>query len=65
MKNGYGDYITELKITCAGMPENCYKYVTWENFKQGTKYIGKLTPKTVQGGVILVPIEFSMNGKKA
>lgn len=46
------------------MPDNCYKYVTWENFKQGTKYIGKLTPKTVQGGIILIPIEFSMNGKK-
>lgn len=64
IKNGYGDFITDLKITCAGMPDNCYKYVTWENFKQGTKYIGKLTPKTVQGGIILIPIEFSMNGKK-
>lgn len=65
MKNVYGDFITKLKITCAGMSENCYKYVTWENFKQGTKYIGKLTPKTVQGGIILMPIEFSMNVKKA
>ena len=25
----------ELKITCAGMPEECYKYVNWNNFKSG------------------------------
>lgn len=64
LKNGYGDYITELKITCAGMPDKCYKYVTWDNFRQGTSYKGKLQPKTVQGGIVLIPIDFSMNGKK-
>lgn len=64
MKNSYGDYITELKITCAGMPDKCYKYVTWENFQTGAKYQGKLNPKTVQGGIILIPIEFSLNAKK-
>lgn len=25
----------KMKITCAGMPESCYKFVTWENFKTG------------------------------
>lgn len=25
----------EVKITCAGMPKSCYKYVEWENFKTG------------------------------
>lgn len=25
----------EIKITCAGMPQSCYKYVEWDKFKQG------------------------------
>ena len=25
----------EIKITCSGLPKNCYDYVTWENFKTG------------------------------
>ena len=25
----------DLKITCAGMPQSCYKYVTWDTFKTG------------------------------
>lgn len=25
----------EMKITCAGMPESCYKFVTFDNFKTG------------------------------
>lgn len=61
--NENGEPETKLKITCAGMPDACYKYVTWDNFKQGTKYKGKLNPKTVEGGVILIPVEFSMNKK--
>ena len=28
----FGD---DFHITCAGLPSNCYKYVTWENFKEG------------------------------
>ena len=24
-----------IEITCAGMPKQCYDYVTWENFKTG------------------------------
>lgn len=35
----------EIKITCAGLPSRCYKYVTWENFKTGFKCGGKLTYK--------------------
>lgn len=48
-------------VTCAGMPDKCYKYVTWHNFKQGTQFEGKLRPKTVEGGVILMPELFTMN----
>ena len=43
----------ELKITCAGMPKSCYEYVTFENFKTGTQYPGKLRQKNVVGGIIL------------
>lgn len=25
----------EIKITCAGMPSRCYKYVDWDSFKTG------------------------------
>ena len=32
-----------LNITCAGMPEMCYKYVNWENFRTGLTVPGKLT----------------------
>ncbi len=49
-----------LKITCAGMPEQCYKYVTWENFREGQSYQGKLQPKHVQGGIILKDIDFTI-----
>ena len=51
---------TNIKITCAGMPEACYQYVTWENFHEGQSYTGKLQPKHVQGGIILKDIEFTI-----
>ena len=27
----------EIKITCAGLPKNCYDKVSWENFRTGFK----------------------------
>lgn len=60
IKNGYGDIITHLKVTCAGMPERCKKLVTWENFKNGAEFAGKLQPKIVRGGVILQDIPFTL-----
>lgn len=50
----------EVKITCAGMPKECYKYVEWKKFKQGFKCGGKLTFKHVKGGVKLVETEFTI-----
>lgn len=50
----------KLKITCAGLPANSYKYVTWENFKPGTTYGGKLIPKQVCGGCILQETLFTL-----
>lgn len=64
LKNSYGDYITKLKVTCAGMPAKCHKYVTWENFKLNAEnpqtYKGKLIPIMVEGGLILVETPFTL-----
>ena len=48
------------KITVAGMPESCYKHVTFDNFKIGASYPGKLAHRTVYGGVVLEDIDFSI-----
>ena len=54
----------EIKITCAGMPKECYKYVEWEKFKEGFTCGGKLTFKHVIGGVKLVETEFTIKSDK-
>lgn len=51
----------KIEITCAGLPESCYKYVTWDNFKEGASYPGKLQPKHVPGGIVLKDIDFTIN----
>jgi hypothetical protein len=53
---------TELswKITCAGMPSTCYKNVTFRNFRPGKSYTGKLMPKHVKGGIVLVETMFTI-----
>ena len=50
----------EVKITCAGMPKECYKFVEWNKFKQGFTCSGKLTFKHVVGGVKLVETLFTI-----
>ena len=54
----------EVKITCAGMPKECYKYVEWNKFKQGFTCGGKLTFKHVKGGVKLVETDFTIKYDK-
>lgn len=49
-----------LNITCAGMPQQCYQYVTWENFHEGATYKGKLQPQHVPGGIVLKEIDFTI-----
>lgn len=56
MKGGY----REQKITVAGMPEECYNEVTFDNFRIGARYEGKKTPETVPGGVVLTNIDFTI-----
>lgn len=60
IKNSYGEEQTQLKITCAGLPAASHKFVTWENFKIGSSYSGKLVPKQVTGGTILEEILFTL-----
>ena len=50
----------KLKITCAGLPENCYSQVTFENFNQDLCVKGKLSYKYVKGGVKLVETTFKI-----
>lgn len=50
----------ELNITCAGMPDRCYQYVTWDNFHTGVSYDGKLGMTHVNGGIVLKDIPFSI-----
>lgn len=50
----------KLTVHCAGMPERCHEHVTWENFKPGAKYSGKLYSKAVKGGIILYEGDFAI-----
>lgn len=49
-----------LKITCAGMPSQCYQYVTWDNFHPNANYKGKLRMSHVKGGIVLQDTPFSI-----
>lgn len=42
-----------INITCCGMPDTCYSQVTFDNFKNGAVYTGKLSKNRVKGGTIL------------
>ena len=37
-----------IKIVCAGMPKDCFKYVEWQKFKEGFSCMGKLAYKHVK-----------------
>lgn len=47
------------------MPDEVKKQITFENFKVGfTAEKGKLIPKHVNGGVVLVDVPFTLKGMK-
>lgn len=54
----------ELHVTCAGMPSRCHAGVTFANFEEGSRFSGKLKPKDVRGGTILVDDYFTIKGKE-
>lgn len=49
-----------LKVTVAGMPEECADQVNFKNFKFGATYTNKKQPEIVKGGVILKNIDFTI-----
>ena len=50
-----------LKITCAGMPDDCYSEVSWTNFFITAEYSGKLIPERVPGGIVLKDTKFTIH----
>ena len=54
----------EIKITCAGLPERCYPYVKWKEFKEGFKCGGKLMFSHIKGGVKLIETDFTIKSYK-
>ena len=50
----------KTKVTCAGMPDDVKKQVTYENFEPGSTFTGKLVPRRYPGGVILEDTTFTI-----
>ena len=53
-------YWHETKVTCAGMPDNVKEHVTYENFRPGAVFDGKLMPRRYPGGIILEETTFTI-----
>lgn len=51
---------TKVSVKCAGMPDKVKEGVTFDNFFMGFSSMGKLTPKQVDGGVVLVDTAFTI-----
>jgi hypothetical protein len=47
-------------VKCAGMPDKIKEKVTFKSFNVGFSSFGKLLPKHVDGGVVLVDTEFTI-----
>lgn len=50
----------KTKVTCAGMPDNVKKQVTYDNFRPGSTFPGKLMPRRYPGGIILEETTFTI-----
>lgn len=50
----------KMKITVAGMPDECKKDVTFNNFKFGASFKGNLKPERVPGGLVLKEFDFTI-----
>lgn len=49
-----------LNVCACGCPEGAKRYVTFDNFKMGAEYPGKLSQKIVPGGCILEETTFTV-----
>ena len=50
----------EYRIRLKGLNKEVQNGVTWENFKRGQAYIGKLQPTHVKGGIVLTDIDYTI-----
>lgn len=50
----------KTKVTCAGMPDNVKEQVTYDNFRSGETFSGKLMPRRYPGGIILIDTTFTI-----
>ena len=50
----------DMKVTCAGMPDNVKKAVTYDNFESGSTFGGKLMPRRYPGGIVLRETTFTI-----
>ena len=50
-----------LNVCACGCPEGAKQYITFDNFKMGAKYPGKLSQKIVPGGCILSESTFTVH----
>lgn len=51
---------TKTKVTCAGMNDKIKKQVDFDNFNLGQAFHGKLVPKVIKGGCVLVEDNFTL-----
>ena len=50
----------DMKVTCAGMPDNVKEHVTYENFTSGATFDEKLMPRRYPGGIVLQETTFTI-----
>lgn len=55
------DNDNKTHVTCAGMPIEVHKIVTFETFTSGNKFEGKLQAKKVKGGTVLIKTTFTIS----
>lgn len=53
----------EITVTCAGMPDNIKAITTFDNFKYGEVFGGKLVQRAVKGGCVLLETDFTIKVK--
>lgn len=51
---------TKVKVVCAGMNDKIKQQITFDNFKKGNSFYGKLIPKIIKGGVVLKDDYFTL-----
>ena len=55
-----GIHYRVAKVTCAGMPDNVKELVTYDNFRSGESFPGKMMPRRFPGGIVLEETTFTI-----